>query len=281
MSKSLANYPKFTLGKSFTQEQLDFFNEYGFIHFTGVLSPDEVKELISGYEEAQDKLIKSRAKVVKGIPVIFGHDENGKRIVQRFPYTSHYTDKIKKLVGDPRIQVMKTLLNEKSRRVSENERDGVVFNHYVNSKYSRFKQMGWHTDSIREVFYGKKIWPMLNIGVYFDDSGEFNGGLRVLPSTHKQGIFGMLFTKMYYRNTKEDKDEVLVEAKAGDIVVHHGHIWHRVGHSEHLDAVSRRRVMYIPVLSGPRQKRKQEAPGKDNSKTPLYHHLQAFAKFAE
>lgn len=280
MSKSLANYPKFTLGKSFTQEQLDFFNEYGFIHFTGAISPEEVKFLISGYEEAQEKLIQSRTKVVKGIPVIFGHDENGKRIVQRFPYTSHYSDKIKQLVGDPRIQIMKTLLNEKSRRVSDNERDGVVFNHYVNSKFSRFKQMGWHTDSIREVFYGKKIWPMLNIGIYFDDSGEINGGLRVLPSTHKQGIFGMLFTKMYYRNTKEDKDEVLVVAKAGDIVVHHGHIWHRVGHSDHLDGVSRRRVMYIPVLSGPRQKRKQENQGKE-SKTPMYHHLQAFAKFAE
>ena len=157
MSKSLANYPKFTLGTSFTQEQLDFFNEYGFIHFTSVLAPAEVTELIGGYEEAQDKLIKSRIKVVKGIPVIFGHDENGKRIVQRFPYTSHYSDTIKKLVSDPRIQVMKTLLNEKSRRVSDNERDGVVFNHYVNSKYSRFKQMGWHTDSIREAFYGKKI----------------------------------------------------------------------------------------------------------------------------
>jgi len=273
-----ADYPRFKLGTSFTKEQLDFFDEHGFIHFTGALNQTEVKELIAGYEEAQDKLIKSRDKVVKGIPVIFGHDENGKRIVQRFPYTSNYSSRIKELVSDVRIQGMKNLLTEKSRRVSDSERDGVVFNHYVNSKHSRFKQMGWHTDSIREVFYGKKIWPMLNIGIYFDDSNEVNGGLRILPSTHKQGIFGMLFTKMYYRNTKEDKDEVLVVAKAGDIVVHHGHIWHRVGHSEHLDSVSRRRVMYIPVLTGPRQKRKVD-PSK--TKTPIYHHLQAFAKFAE
>ncbi|HXB13776.1 MAG TPA: phytanoyl-CoA dioxygenase family protein [Bacteroidia bacterium] len=276
MSKSPNDYKKFKLGDSFSKEQIDFFNEHGFIHFTEVLSAQEVKELIQGYEDAQEKLLKTRAKLVKGIPVIFGHDENGKRIVQRFPYTSHYSDRIKQLVSDPRIQGMKQLLTEKSRRVSDNERDGVVFNHYVNSKHSRFKQMGWHTDSIREVFYGKKIWPMLNIGIYFDNSGEMNGGLRVLPATHKQGIFGMLFTKMYYRNTKEDKDEVLVVAKAGDIVVHHGHIWHRVGHSDHLDGVSRRRVMYIPVLTGPRQKRKDD-PTK--TKTPIYHHLQSFAKF--
>ena len=85
MEKSLKNYPKFTLGPSFTKEQIDFFNQYGFIHFSGVLSPVEVQELIAGYEDAQDKLIKSKEKIVKGIPVIFGHDENGKRIVQRFP----------------------------------------------------------------------------------------------------------------------------------------------------------------------------------------------------
>ncbi|HWY99257.1 MAG TPA: phytanoyl-CoA dioxygenase family protein [Bacteroidia bacterium] len=278
MTKSLKNYPKFKLGASLTKEQIDFFNKNGFVHFTEVLSSKEVDELIAGYEAAQEKLIKSKEKTVKGIPVIFGHDENGKRIVQRFPYTSYYSDRIKQLVLDPRIQGFKHLLTERSSRVTDTERDGVVFNHYVNSKHSRFKQMGWHTDSIREVFYGRKVFPTLNIGIYLDNSSAVNGGLRVLPATHTQGLFGMLFTKMYYRNTKEDKNEVLVVAKPGDVVVHHGHIWHRVGHSEHTDSVSRRRVMYIPVLCGPKQRKKPAKPGK-TGKTPIYHHLHAFAKF--
>ena len=278
MTKSLKNYPKFTLGTTLTKEQIDFFNKNGFVHFTGVLSPKEVDELIAGYEAAQEKLIKSKEKTVKGIPVIFGHDENGKRIVQRFPYTSYYSDRIKQLVVDPRIQGFKHLLTERSSRVTDTERDGVVFNHYVNSKHSRFKQMGWHTDSIREVFYGRKVFPTLNIGIYLDNSSALNGGLRVLPATHTQGLFGMLFTKMYYRNTKEDKNEVLVVAKPGDVVIHHGHIWHRVGHSEHTDSVSRRRVMYIPVLCGPKQRKKPPKAGK-TGKTPIYHHLHAFAKF--
>jgi len=272
---SLKNYPKFKLESTFTKEQQDFFNKHGFVHFTGVFSPQEVKEFISGYEEAQEKLIKSKEKVVMGIPVIFGHDENGKRIVQRFPYTSKYSERIHEMAIDARIQGFKHLLKQKSSRVTEDERDGVVFNHYVNSKHSRFKQMGWHTDSIREVFYGKKVYETLNIGIYLDDSSAVNGGLRILPGTHKQNLFGMLFTKMYYRNTKEDKDEVLVVANAGDVVVHHGHMWHRVGHSEHKDGVSRRRIMYIPVLCGPKQKPKPEG----KKKTPIYHHLQAFAKF--
>jgi phytanoyl-CoA hydroxylase len=249
----------------------------GFVHFTNVFTPEEVKELIAGYEHAQDKLITSKEKTVMGIPVIFGHDENGKRIVQRFPYTSHWSERIHEMVIDPRIQIFKNLLHHKTSRVSEDERDGVVFNHYVNSRHSRFKQMGWHTDSIREIFYGRKVYEMFNIGVYLDDSSAVNGGLRILPGTQKQGLFGLLFTKMYYRNTKEDKNEVLVIAKAGDVVVHHGQMWHRVGHSEHADAVSRRRIMYVPVLCGPKQMRKLNG----KKKTPVYHHLHAFAKFDE
>ena len=206
MKNSLQNYPKFKLESTFTKEQHDFFNKYGFVHFTGVFSAQEVKELIEGYEDAQAKLIASKEKMVNGIPVIFGHDENGKRIVQRFPYTSKWSERIHQMAMDPRIQGFKALLKHKSSRVTDDERDGVVFNHYVNSKHSRFKQMGWHTDSIREVFYGKKVYETLNIGIYLDDSSAVNGGLRILPGTHKQNLFGMLFTKMYYRNTKEDKD---------------------------------------------------------------------------
>jgi len=272
---SLKNYPKFTLGSTFTKEQIDFFNKYGFVHFTGVFSPQEVSELIDGYNDASKKLIASKDKMVNGIPVIFGHDENGQRIVQRFPHTSKYSDRLHQMVLDDRIQRLKNLLKYKSARIAEEERDGVVFNHYVNSKHSRFKHMGWHTDSLREVFYLKKVYPMLNIGVYLDKSSEINGGLRVIPGTHKQNLWGMLFHKTYYRSFKEDKDEVLVVADPGDVVIHHGQMWHRVGHSDFKDEVSRRRIMYIPILAGPKQKKMPNG----KKKTPIYHHLQAFAKF--
>src|SRR5579863_10365102 len=133
---SLQNYPRFKLESTFTKEQLDFFNKYGFVHFTGVFTPEEVKEMIQGYEDAQEKLIKSKDKMVNGIPVIFGHDENGKRIVQRFPHTSQYSERLHQMVLDDRIQRLRNLLKYKTARIGEDERDGVVFNHYVNSKHS-------------------------------------------------------------------------------------------------------------------------------------------------
>ena len=127
--------------------------------------------------------------------------------------------------------------------------------------------MGWHTDSIRDLFYDGKVLPMLNIGVYLDDSSEKNGGLRVLPGTHSQKLFQLLFKKAYFLNSKEDKKEVLVNAHAGDVVVHHGHLWHRVGTSPYTGEKSRRRVMYIPVVCG------KFAPKNKNSKKPFYHRL--------
>jgi ectoine hydroxylase-related dioxygenase (phytanoyl-CoA dioxygenase family) len=152
-------------------------------------------------------------------------------------------------------------------RLGLTEKDGVVFNHYVNTEGSAFSQMGWHTDSARDTFYGKKVAPMLNIGFYLDNSGADKGGLRVLPGTHRQNIWSLLFRKKYFLNNQTDKKEVLVEASAGDLVIHDGRIWHRVAPSPLTGAASRRRVMYIPMIVG------EYAPKTAVSKTPLYLHL--------
>ena len=113
---------------------------------------------------------------------------------------------------------------------------------------------------------------MLNVGLYFDDSSSDKGGLRIIPGTHKQNMFSMLFKKAYFLNNDEDKHEMLVDAKAGDMVVHDGRIWHRVAMSPHLGAASRRRVMYTPVILG------KYMPKSDESATPFYHHFQKMVR---
>jgi hypothetical protein len=66
----------------------------------------------------------------------------------------------------------------------------------------------------------------------FDDSSEVNGGLRVLPGTHKQGNISVHYSeKAYFLNNQNDKNEVLVRAKKGDLVIHDGRMWHRVAPS--------------------------------------------------
>ncbi len=264
-------YPKFTLGDKLTDEQKKFFDKNGFIHFRSVISQEMVKEIISSTEELQKNWITKGVKKINGVPIKFGHDENGNEIVHRFPFTSQYSEVVHQFVNSQSVQSLKILLPE-GARIAENEKDGVIVNHYVNTSNSNFRQMGWHTDSMRDIFYGKKVMPMLNVGLYLDDSSGDKGGLRIIPGTHKQNIFSMLFKKAYFMNNEEDKNEMLVDAKAGDMVVHDGRIWHRVAMSPHTGAKSRRRVMYIPVILG------KYMPKSDESTTPLYHHFQKLVR---
>lgn len=105
-----------------------------------------------------------------------------------------------------------------------------VVNHYVNTKNSAFT-MGWHTDSPRDFFLGSRILPMLNVGLHLDDCPIENGGLRVLPGTHTQGLLRLLFRKKYFIDNEPDKDEVGFNIEAGDLTIHDGRLWHRVQQS--------------------------------------------------
>ncbi|REJ80459.1 MAG: phytanoyl-CoA dioxygenase [Bacteroidetes bacterium] len=265
------SYPKFSLGEKITAEQKSFFDENGFIHFEGVATAEEVQAIIESTEKIQEKWISDGVKKINGVPIKYGVDENNKQIVHRFPFTSNYSEPIHKFVNSNRVSCLKVLLPE-GARIAENEKDGVIFNHYVNTPMSNFRQMGWHTDSMRDIFYGKKVLPMLNVGLYLDSSSSDKGGLRIIPGTHKQNMFSMLFKKAYFLNNDEDKNEMLVDAKAGDMVVHDGRIWHRVAMSPHMGAASRRRVMYIPIILG------KFMPKDESSSTPFYHHFQKLVK---
>jgi ectoine hydroxylase-related dioxygenase (phytanoyl-CoA dioxygenase family) len=268
---SQPNYQKFALSDTLTEEQIAFFHKNGFIHFSSVLTTDEVNVIIQSTEQVQSRWLQDGIKKINGVPIKYGKDENGNEIVHRFPFTSQYSEEVHRFVSNPKIKAL-TVLMPTGARIAANEKDGVVVNHYVNTENSNFRQMGWHTDSMRDIFYGKKINPMLNVGLYLDDSSEFNGGLRILPGTHRQGLFSMLFKKAYFMNNDADKGEMLVQAKAGDVVVHDGRIWHRVAISPHLGSKSRRRVMYTPVIIG------KYMPKNEDSSTPFYHHFQKLVK---
>lgn len=262
----MSTYKKFTFEGSLTAEQIAFFQENGFIHFEQYASRQTVDEIIASTEKVQEQWVRGSVQKINGVPIKYGKDEYGNTIVQRFAFTNQHSKAVRNFTENPDLDALKVLMPSGSRLGLE-EKDGVVFNHYVNTEGSNFFHMGWHTDSARDIFYGKKVAPMLNIGFYLDDSTEAQGGLRILPGTHKQGLWDLFFRKKYYLNNYQDNQEVLVEAKAGDLVIHDGRIWHRVAPSPHIGAASRRRVMYIPMIVGKYQ------PKHAKSSTPLYLHL--------
>ena len=58
--------------------------------------------------------------------------------------------------------------------------------------------------------------------------------------------------------------ELAVETEPGDLTVHDGRMWHRVAQSPLVGDVSRRRVMYVPIIAG------KYAPRTADSPTPFY-----------
>jgi ectoine hydroxylase-related dioxygenase (phytanoyl-CoA dioxygenase family) len=261
------NYPLFKLGEILTQDQKDFFEKYGFLHFKNFINKQAVDRIIQESQKIQDQWIREDVKSVNGVPIKYGTDIDGRKIVQRFAFANHYSPVLKELLADPRFKALFELIGAPDCRVGENEKDGLVLNHYVNTKESNFSKMGWHTDALRDIFYGNKIMPMLNVGIHLDNSEPGNGGLRILPGTHNKGIGTLLFKKFYFVSNKEDKNELGLTVEAGDLTVHDGRIWHRVAQSPFTGEKSRRRVMYVPIISGPFQPRTGE------SKPLLYQRL--------
>lgn len=259
------------LGSSLTAEQKAFFKKNGAIHFPGFIGPETVARIWKACEEIQDRWIGEGKENVNGIPIKYGNDVDGRRIVQRFAFANQHNAVLAELLRDPRLEVLLDLVGP-GARLGINEKDGLVVNHYVNTDASKFTQMGWHTDSIRDVFLGKKILPMLNVGIHLDDQDPINGGLRLLPGTHEAGLWNMLFKKKYFLNNEPDPKEVAFRIKAGDLTVHDGRCWHRVERSRLTGEASRRRVMYIPIIAG------KYDPKSANSPTPFYHRFHHLVK---
>ena len=101
---SKVQYPKFTLGPKLTDEQIAFFDKNGFIHFQGVASLEEVHAILKSTEEIQEKWIRDDVKVVNGVPIKYGIDENGKQIVHRFPFTSQFSEPVHNFVNSERVK---------------------------------------------------------------------------------------------------------------------------------------------------------------------------------
>ena len=252
---------KFTLGASITDEQKTFYNRYGFVVFEKVFDAQTMARVNDELESQKYKIAESGKLQINGVPIKFGIDEKGDVIPQRTPFMNLLSPLINDLVHDQKLAPLLQLIP--NARFGYNERDGVVINHYVSGKKSRFKRLGWHTDSIRDIFYFEKVRPMLNVGIHVSPSSAKLGGLRILPGSHQQSIWKLLTGKLHIIGHKPDPNELAVEVDIGDLTIHDGRMWHRAeGPTEALG--KNRKTIYFPILCGP------YAPKDENSKPPLY-----------
>lgn len=264
--------PDFTLGEEFTAEQQEYLDTVGFIRFKGFASKQLVKELSDELEEIDARWIREGRTHVNGVPLVFGTRADGRKFVQRMCFASLFGEKLHKFLQDPRFQAILKIAGD-NYRIAERERDGLVVNHYRNEQGSTFSRQGWHTDSLRDVFYMEKPRRYLNVGFYIDDSPIEKGGVRLLPFSHLQDTWNLLTRKKYYLDTEADPGEYAIEAEAGDLTIHDGRIWHRVARATATGEASQRRVMYLPLMNGPVKEKNENSP------TPLYFKFRGLAKF--
>ncbi len=259
--------PDFTLSNRITTEQAAFFSANGVIVFREFLDGPMLARVLTELAGIEKKWLEEGKEKINGIPLKFGKDPSGNRMIQRMCFLSLYSELLHNLLQDERVHALLELLLPWESRISETEKDGLILNHYIRHQGSVFSQMGWHTDSPRDIFLGQRIMPMLNVGIHLDDCLYEQGGLRVLPGTHKQGIFQMLFRKKYFTDNTPDPKEAGFNIRAGDLTVHNGRLWHRAQQSPFFGEQSRRRVLYIPIITG------RYRPKTENSRTPFYHHF--------
>jgi len=260
----MSQYIKFHLGEKLTLEQKSFFEQFGFIHFKNFIGEDAIQELINASLEIQQDWIDRDKQKVNGIPVKYGKDLDGRPIVQRFAFVNHHHGVFGSLISDERFRVLLELIGE-GARIGWDEKDGMVFNHYVNGPESKFKKMGWHVDGLRDLFLDGKLNPMLNVGIHLNTvSPRHGGGLRILPGSHKQSLYHLFFRKRHFFDHSPDLKEIAIDAEPGDLTVHDGRLWHRVAQSQIVGEESRRRVIYFPIVAG------KYTPKHENSPTPFY-----------
>ncbi len=257
---------RFGLGEALTPLQRAFLTRNGFIVFGNVARRDELLAIDAEVQRIQERWLAEERRKVYGIPLFVGRDPEGSPFVQRFAFTSMFSDVVRAFVRDRRFDPVRALIGDDTR-VGDQEKDGVVFNRNLNVPGSAYPRLGWHTDGLRDLFYLRKPGPMLNVGLHFDRVTAADGGLRIIPGTHQQSFWGMCFHKPYFVAHAPDPREVAVETYPGDLTVHDGRTWHRVEASPHTGWASLRRTMYVPYLTDAYQPKGEDSP------TPLYHHL--------
>jgi len=256
---------RFRLGPEILPEQAAFLDTHGFLVFEAVASPHEIAEIDAALGRIERLWLDEKRRFVNGIPVFWGRID-GKPAVQRFAFSSLFSQTIREFVRDARFEPIRRLIGEDAR-VGDEEKDGVVVNRFLNARGSVTPALGWHTDGLRDLFYGRLPLRMLNVGLHLDDCPAENGGLRLIPGSHLQGFRSMCFRKPYFVSHRPDPEEFAVETRPGDLTVHDGRLWHRVARSSRTGAASLRRSMYVPYLTGPYEPKSERSP------TPAYHHL--------
>ena len=159
-----------------TPEQVDFYNEHGYLMVPAALDANEVAELRANVDE----IVAGAAKVTNHTDVYDledGHTPEAPR-VRRIKTPHKHFDYFNQLVRHPRITAMLSCLLGPNIRLHGSK---------LNMKSAGYgAPVEWHQDW---AFYPHTNDDVLAIGILLDDCAEENGPLLAIPGSHRGRTF--------------------------------------------------------------------------------------------
>lgn len=198
--------------RSISQDQINFYNEKGYLIVENVLSQDEIKELGSITDNFVEKS-KNITKHNEDFDIEPGHSkENPKLRRIKKPEKQHSI--YEKTLKHPKIlDVVEDLIGPNIRTLGGK----------LNMKApGGGAQVEWHTDW---AFYPHTNDDILEVGIPLDDMEIENGCLMAIPGSHKWEAISHhedgVFVGAVSENDFKMEDAVPFVLKAGSISLHH------------------------------------------------------------
>jgi ectoine hydroxylase-related dioxygenase (phytanoyl-CoA dioxygenase family) len=204
---------RFTLGERVSEGQRRYYEEFGFIVFGGVLSPEEVGTIRREAEALEERTLAGElpaTDVDDLTPASF--DDDGRKRLHRLPYFTRYCPASSEIVHQPKIASLQSLLAEGGWML-EDTLHGAIWQLKRGGKGSKYSEIRWHIDFDDD----HALSPVVSAGIYLDDSTTQNGCLALAPMSHR------------YPPRRLPPVPLLIEAQAGDIVCHAHNIYHGSG----------------------------------------------------
>lgn len=212
-----------------TKEQLDFYNENGYLILKNVFNAD----IIDTYNEAYKKL---RIRFAKECNIAINDYENE---VSQIRDLWHHDKTFNQLLLNSELpRIAYKLMGESSARL--------LHDHIINKTKGNNDDVPWHQDYT--------YWPIdnpngLSLWLPFLDLDKNGGVLEVIPKSHLKGEQKPVdFINDKFEFAEEDIAKL--EVNKGDLVVLHCLTWHKTGKNTSVD----NRVAYIALWIPPNSK---------------------------
>jgi ectoine hydroxylase-related dioxygenase (phytanoyl-CoA dioxygenase family) len=106
----------------------------------------------------------------------------------------------------------------------------------------------WHQDGGK--FWGLDRDPQLQIWTALDDAPEEAGCVEVIPGTHRAGLvtpLGGVVPENFVAARSVEPSPVCVQARAGEVILIHNHVWHRSGVNRTTSPRRALSICYMPA----------------------------------